>query len=216
MVWIRSSMLSHTEWSVLNHFATGGCSQWQNISSSSGCKDSECIGLLRGCERCCWASCKFQLHLASWRKALAWACGCQAPPEVTLSEPVKPEINHSHPSKAALHRHCDWAIWASAHCLHLSLWTIRQSVWLFVCVCVCVSANELKVIKWKLLRRTILARNVPSFECRRERWNTLASVMQACYFTPVHILPLHEYAPHYHLLNCFSCVEVLLLWPQIG
>lgn len=58
------------------------------------------------------------------REAQTWACGCQAPPEVTLSEPVKPEINHSQPSKTALHRLCDWAIWASAHCLHLSLWTI--------------------------------------------------------------------------------------------
>lgn len=66
----------------------------------------------------------FSPHLAPLQKALAWARGCQAPPEVTLSEAVKPEINHSHPSKAALHCHCDWAIWASAHCLHLSLCSI--------------------------------------------------------------------------------------------
>lgn len=36
---------------------------------------------------------------AACRQAPAWALGCQAPPEVTLSEPVEPEINHSHPSK---------------------------------------------------------------------------------------------------------------------
>lgn len=43
-------------------------------------------------------------------------------PEVTLSEPVEPEINHSHPSKgcprAAIVAR---AIWAAARRLHLSL-----------------------------------------------------------------------------------------------
>lgn len=96
-----------TNYSTVNRFAIESWSQWQNLSNSSGCKYPECIGLLWGREWSCWASSEFQLHLVSCRKALAWACGCQAPPEVTLSEPVKPEINHSHPSKAALHRHCD-------------------------------------------------------------------------------------------------------------
>lgn len=127
-----------TYYSTVNRFAIESWSQWQNLSNSSGCKYPECIGLLWGREWSCWASSEFQLHLVSCRKALAWACGCQAPPEVTLSEPVKPEINHSHPSKAALHRHCDWAIWASAHCLHLSLWTICGSVCMLVFVCICV------------------------------------------------------------------------------
>lgn len=124
-----------TNYSTVNRFAIESWSQWQNLSNSSGCKYPECIGLLWGREWSCWASNEFQLHLVSCRKALAWACGCQAPPEVTLSEPVKPEINHSHPSKAALHCHCDWAIWASVHCLHLSLlWTICGSVCMLSCV----------------------------------------------------------------------------------
>lgn len=140
-----------TNYSNVNRFAFESWSQWQNLSNSSGRKYTECIGLLWGREWSYWASGKSKLHLVSCRNALAWACGCQAPPEVTLSEPVKPEINHSHPSKAALHHHGDWAIWASAHCLHLSLWTIcalclhtssyasiRMGVNSKVYICVCV------------------------------------------------------------------------------
>ena len=136
----------------------------------------------------------FSSILFSRRKAPAWACGCQAPPEVTLSEPVKPEINHSHPSKTALHRHCDWAIWASAHCLHLSLWTIRGSackpsrvyeyitqyicVWVYytVYLCVCVL-----VFKYKCRWAHCIA-HIRSCECRRKRWQLFASIMQACFF----------------------------------
>lgn len=121
---------------TLNCFAIESWSQWQNLSNSSGCKYSECIGLLWGREWSCWASRTFQFHLVSCRKALAWACGCQAPPEVTLSEPVKPEINHSHPSKAALHRHCDWAIWASQYTVYIYLYELY--VCIIACVCTCI------------------------------------------------------------------------------
>ncbi len=49
-------------------------------------------------------------------------------------------------------------------------------------------------------------RTICSCECRREQWQAFASIMRACFFTPVHSLPLHASPAWHHLLELvFLC-----------